>query len=764
MCGCGVGRTKPIPTLEPIVPALGTMQPTTGSATGVNLFKNGDFEEGVLAPWLPSVSSPARGSLEVRNGKFCAQIETAGSNTYDILLRQRPLAVRRHHEYVLRLTAQSTVAAKIRPQIALVGSPTHELWSALVDVGPREQSLLARIKITDPINVDAEFVVHLGGALQGNAPVTICLDNLVLEDPEQASPVAQDSLPRIRVNQLGYVPGLSKVAAVKSTSATPLEWILIDSVGSRLASGRTRVFGEDKDAGELVHQIDFSNYRQPGHSLKLRVDKGESDPFEIERDIYKRLKYDAFGFFYQQRSGIDIAMPYARDAKWAHPAGHMSDKKVSCASNAPCNYTLDVSGGWYDAGDHGKYVVNGGIAVWTLLNLYERTNALGTSIRDFADGKFSIPENANHLPDLLDEVRWELDFLMKMQVPEQQALSGMAHHKIHSERWTPIPTAPQSDTVPRFLKAPSTAATLNLAAVAAQCARIFREVDQAFATRCLASAERAWEAAELHPKVYASGDDREGGGPYGDTDVTDERYWAAAELFVTTAKPQFFRAIRQSPYYLRMPTQAGGGLASFAWANVAGCGTVTLAVVPSKAPPADIELARKNIVSAAKRYLDADSRSGYRVPFAATGGRYPWGSNSFVLNNGLVLALAFDFTRQANFLEGAADAMDYVLGRNPMARSYVSSIGVRALQNPHHRFWAHQSDASFPPPPPGVVAGGPNSGVEDPAAKAAGLGGCAPQKCYCDDIESWSTNEVAINWNAPLAWLASFLDEKANER
>ncbi len=107
-------------------------------------------------------------------------------------------------------------------------------------------------------------------------------------------------------------------------------------------------------------------------------------------------------------------MPFAGSDKWTHPAGHVLDKNATCAPGANCGYTLDVAGGWYDAGDHGKYVVNAGITVWTLLNWYERTRVFGSSIDDFGDGKFQIPENANRIPDLLDEVRWELEFLMKM--------------------------------------------------------------------------------------------------------------------------------------------------------------------------------------------------------------------------------------------------------------------------------------------------------------------------------------------------------------
>ena len=109
----------------------------------------------------------------------------------------------------------------------------------------------------------------------------------------------------------------------------------------------------------------------------------------------------------------------------------------------------------------------------------------------------------------------------------------------------------------------------------------------------------------------------------------------------------------------------------------------------------------------------------------------------------------------------AAEGMNYILGRNPLDKSYVTGYGERPLVNPHHRFWAHQANAAFPPPPPGVLSGGPNSGLQDPYVQAAGLAGCAPEKCFADNIEAWSANEVAINWNAPLAWVTAFLDEKA---
>src|SRR4029077_6601923 len=131
-----------------------------------------------------------------------------------------------------------------------------------------------------------------------------------------------------------------------------------------------------------------------------------SHAFDIRDDLYGKLKYDALAFYYQQRSGIPIEMPYAGNEQWVRPAGHIGvkpnygDTSVPCAAGSGCSYSLDVSGGWYDAGDQGKYVVNAGISVWTLLDWWERTRAFGSSAADFGDGKMNIPEAGNGVPDL----------------------------------------------------------------------------------------------------------------------------------------------------------------------------------------------------------------------------------------------------------------------------------------------------------------------------------------------------------------------------
>jgi endoglucanase len=761
--GCGgSGPDASSPAAQPVT-ATASMSVGDPGKHGENILKNGEFAEGTALPWTTNFDSPAAGKAELDNEELCFAVTAAGRNTYDVLLRQRPVTIKRHRAYTIKFKAHSTAPTRVRPNVAFVSPMLEEVWSSVVSVGPKPEIYSAPFKYTERVISDAELVLHFGGPLAAATPFTVCVDDVSIEDPDYIPPDAQAGppLPRIRVNQVGYLPRFDKRATLKDARPAPETWELLDASGKSVASGKTRVFGEDRDAGEFVHIIDFSSHRQPGTGYTLKAGDATSPPFAIEDSIYSELKKDALRFFYHQRSGIAIQMPYAGQEQWVHPAGHLSDKSVRCGEGTGCSYSLDVSGGWYDAGDHGKYVVNAGFAVWTLLDLYERKLLIARLPADVADSTLDIPESGNGTSDLLDEVRWEVEWMMKMQVPEGQKLAGMVHHKVHDVDWTAIPVAPHEDSMERALRPPSTAATLNLAAVGAQCARVWRTVDPAFAQKCLGSAERAYRAALAHPSMFARGDDIQGGGSYADSDVSDERYWAETELFITTGQPQYLEAARRSPHFLKVPHTAGGGNCSMSWNNTAALGTLSLAVVPSKLPRNDLALARRALLGAADEYVADSHKRGYRVPLESMAGRYPWGSNSLVLNNGMILGLAYDLSKKPSYLIGVVDVMDYLLGRNPLSKSYVSGYGTNPLVNPHHRFFARQLSDQYPPPPPGIVSGGPNSSLDDEAAKRAGLGGCAAQQCYYDNIQSYSTNEVAINWNAPLAWVAAYLDEKA---
>ena len=553
-----------------------------------------------------------------------------------------------------------------------------------------------------------------------------------------------------------------KSAIVKTTEQEPLDWLLVDERNNIVASGKTRPYGEDKAAGELDQLIDFSAFKAPGKGYKIKIGKDQSPPFDIGKDLYKKLKYDALAFFYHQRSGIEIAMPYAGGAQWTRPAGHVGDKSVACAPEAKCSYSLDVSGGWYDAGDHGKYVVNGGISVWTLQNEYERARYLGKNGDELGDGKLSIPEGKNGAPDLLDEARWEIEWMMRMQVPAGQPLAGMAHQQDPRRELVADPDAARSgshqalaaprqhrgDAQPRRQRRPGGPPVEDVR------------------PRLLQARPRRRRARLRRGEEEPCGDRRgrgQGRRRLRRLHLRRRAYWAAAELYITTGKPEYKQELEASPHHKTITTSAGGGSASMSWDQVATLGKISLAVAPNGLGKAAIDDQRKQIVSAADTYLGFSRKRAYRVPLASET-RYPWGSNSFILNDMVVMGLAFDFTKDPKYVSGVIDGMDYLLGKNPKVQSYVSGYGSRPLQNPHHRFWAHQKDPKLPSVPPGVVSGGPNSGVEDPYARSVGLAGCAPQQCYVDNIESWSTNEIALNWNAPLAWAAAFLDDVAHRR
>ncbi|MFJ8625015.1 glycoside hydrolase family 9 protein [Kitasatospora sp. NPDC093550] len=558
----------------------------------------------------------------------------------------------------------------------------------------------------------------------------------------------------VRVNQLGYLPDGPKRATVVSSATAPLPWQLRGPSGAQVAAGTTTVVGADRASGQSTHLVDFGAYTGTGTGFTLVVDGSASHPFDISTTLYDGLRADSMSFFYQQRSGIAIDAALAGSA-YARPAGHLGvapnkgDTSVPCQTGV-CDYRADVRGGWYDAGDQGKYVVNGGIATWELVNSFERARRSGDAAV-LGDSTLRVPERGNGVPDRLDEARWELEFLLRMQVPEGRPMAGMAFHKVHDAQWTGLPTRPELDDQQRELHPPSTAATLNLAATAAQCARVYAPYDAAFAARCLDAARRAWTAARAHPNVLATAADNTGGGAYEDADVSDEFYWAAAELLATTGESQYRDAVTSSPHHTK-PVDA------FWWGGTATLGRITLATVPGVALPAeDVSRLRGLLTSAADGYLSTMADQGYAVPIPADG--YVWGSNSAVADNAMVMAVAYDLTGAVRYRTGALETMDYLLGRNALDRSYVSGYGERASENQHHRFWAHQNDASLPHPPAGSFAGGPDAALEDPVAKER-LAGCAPAACYVDDIGSYSTNEVAINWNASLAWLAAFAAER----
>jgi endoglucanase len=750
------------PPPPPTVPAT---PPAAEPPRRGDLLKRSHFADGRSLPWMPLYIEPARGDVAVKNGAICLEVASAGKAPWDVQLRHREMTIRKGHSYTIAFKAWASAATQMRAKVGMSGAPYREYYAYEgIDIGPTPVRVEQTFTADDADDPTAEMAFHLGGDLTAAVPLTVCFDDLHLVDPQYVAPPPRPApaVPLVRVNQLGFFASGPKRATWLTNVASPLPFELVDAAGRVLFRGRTQPAPRDASSGDALQHLDFSGYRGTGRRLRLRVaapgGAAESDPFDVvERGALAPLARAALRYFYQNRSGIALAQPFTEGAAWERAAGHPTDSEVPCAADAGCDYTLDVSGGWYDAGDYGKYVVNGGLSVWLLLNMWELAHAgkNEVALAGLGDGALNIPESGNQQSDLLDEARWEIEWMLKMQVPEGKPRAGMAHHKIHDEAWTSLAVMPLlTPAVKRALRPVSTAATLNLAAVAAQAARVFAPTDASFARRCRRAAERAWRAAEAEPARLVRPSDRNGGGAYDDEDVSDERYWAAAELFVTTGDARYRSALDASPFKARITHRTMGVPSTVSWQATDALGAISL-LLGAKVPAEMKESRRRLILDAAEAYARAGSAAGFGQPLSGTA--YPWGSNAVIVDNGIVLAYAHWLTGERRFLDGAVGALDYVLGRNALGQSYVSGFGARPLEQPHHRFWSHALDPRFPGPPPGALAGGPNTALEDPYARAA-LSGCIGQRCYVDNIEAPSLNEVAINWNAALAWLAAYVD------
>ncbi|GEK20769.1 glycoside hydrolase family 9 protein [Cellulomonas xylanilytica] len=580
------------------------------------------------------------------------------------------------------------------------------------------------------------------------------------------------AVPRVRVNQVGYLTDGPKAATLVTGATAPVRWRLLrDAVV--VAEGESQPRGHDPSAGLDVHVVAFDDVRVEGVGFVLEADGATSDPFAVGPALYDDLRTDSLVVFYGQRSGVAIdeallGPGYGRAAGHVDVAPNGGDGAVPClpAGHATTadgvdlyegwtgGYALDVTGGWYDAGDQGKYVVNGGIAVAQLLGLYERAVRAGTADA-LGDGSLRVPERGNGVPDVLDEVRWELDWMLRMRVPAGERYAGLAHHKVSDERWVPLPMLPADDPQPRFLHRPSTAATLNLAAVAAHGARLFTEHDDQYAALLRTVALDAYDAAHEYPVLLAPDTNtlaNAGSGPYDDTDVDDDRLWAATELYLTTGDERFAADLRANRYHVTGDTPAFRP-EGFDWNHVAAWSRLQLATVASALPERDA--VRASVVQAADALVAQQATQPFGHPYVPSTGRYDWGSNGLLLNNVAVLAAAHEITGDASYRDAVLGGVDYLFGRNALGVSYVTGYGTRDVRNQHSRWYAHQLDPSLPHPPRGTLSGGPNSDCPDPVSAA--LAGSPAQCCFVDDIGAYGVNEMTINWNSALAWVAAYL-------
>ncbi len=560
--------------------------------------------------------------------------------------------------------------------------------------------------------------------------------------------------PAVRVDQLGCLPGRPVRATLIHPAPQPLTASLLDRTGRTVGAAWSRPWPErpDPTSGLVVHVVDLPGPTVTGGEFRVRVGDSTSHPFTIGEGLHQPLARDALHVLTLLRSGC--AVSEGAHPGYGRPAGHLGvapntgDTAVPAWSGPDadrlypgwrCEGRFDVSGGWYDAGDYGKYATSAGIALWQLLGVLDLPPAPGTS----------------HAA-VRAECRWALDWLVRMQVPGPDPLKGTVFHRVHGTTWSPIPGWAHQDPTERVLHRPSTAATLHLAAAAAKGARLFAAEDPPYAAHLLRVARRAWDAAKRHPNLLAPDDHaRHGGGPYADADPSDDEYLAAAELWLTTREPAYQAAVTASPWHrddVLGPTLTD--LDGFDADRVAVPARLDLALLGAALP--DHHRVVEGVLALADRLLHLQALQPWGQPYAPAAG-WAWGSNGRVLNNLVVLVVAHRLSGDDRFFQAVLDGLGHLLGRNALGQSYVVGYGTDTSRQLRSRQFGYPMDPEMPPAPPGAVAGGPNSQPSPDFPYDSRLAGLPPQLRYLDEPTSEVTNDLCIRWNAPLVFIAHHL-------
>lgn len=549
----------------------------------------------------------------------------------------------------------------------------------------------------------------------------------------------------IRLNQLGYYSRCPKVALV--ADAGTAKFFLRDTRDGKVAYTGTlnqqELSGGSRQGMSLA---DFSSFTRPGRYELSIPETGTSYPFSIGAGVYKELASASVKAFYYQRVSEPLSASHA--GKWARAAGHPDTSVLihpSAASEGRAAGSRIFSpGGWYDAGDYNKYIVNSGITMGTLLSLCE-------DFPDYVSGlDLNIPESNNRVPDILDEVLCNLRWMLTMQDPSD----GGVYHKLTNAEFDGM-VMPGITKADRYVVQKGTAATLDFAAVTAQAARVLRKYGKelpGLSDSCLKASVRAWGWARTKPALLYDQERNNtlykpavNTGGYGDRDLSDEWIWAAAELAVTTGDDAYCRAVNFFPDE-KMPLPS--------WGNVRLLAYYTLLRSRAKLSPAiqvRIPDLKVRLLKFADQLLAAARTSPFKTPMGGTDHDFIWGSNAVAANQGIALIQAYLGTGAKKYLDAAAANLDYLLGRNGTGYSFITGYGSKTPMHPHHRPSAADGVEE---PVPGLLVGGPNPGQQDRVPLPSAI----PSEAYADDERSYATNEIAINWNAPLAYLVNALE------
>lgn len=538
----------------------------------------------------------------------------------------------------------------------------------------------------------------------------------------------------VKLNQVGFLPESMKLAVTPNTTATSFS-VIKAGTGTEVFNGQLGPGAIWDASDESIRLADFSSVKTPG-DYQIRIEGlADSPVFTVAADAYVSLLAASIKAFYFNRSSAELLSEHA--GKFARPMGHPDTQVLihpSAASVArPAGTIVSSPKGWYDAGDYNKYIVNSGISTYTLLAAYEHFPAL------FNNQNLVIPESGNSLPDLLDETLWNLEWMLTMQDPQD----GGVYHKLTNKNFDGT-VMPHQATNGRYLVQKTTAATLDFAAVMATASRVFARYEQqlpGMSTKMLMAAESAWAWANANPAIAYQQPSDVATGEYGDRTFTDEFAWAAAELYITTQNDVYYSALKPAETMNTVPS----------WGDVRGLAWVSLAQHRNQlTPAADQNLIDTRIESLAASLYATWSASPYKVSMQK--GNFVWGSNSVALNQALMLIQAYRLNGKREYLDAAQSQLDYVLGRNATDSSFVTGFGQKSTLHPHHR--PSEADG-IAEPIPGFIAGGPQPGQQDKNDCPVSYPSAIAAKSYLDHYCSYASNEIAINWNAPLVYVVA---------
>jgi endoglucanase len=577
----------------------------------------------------------------------------------------------------------------------------------------------------------------------------------------QAAPPASSTsavLDGVFFNQLGFQPRRAKLATLATRSGSgnveKSFRVRADGTGEVVFEGKLSPAAADEASGDAVRQADFSAIKTPG-MYRLEVDGALSDRFPVRDDVYANALRLTMRAFYGQRCGcrVDLGNGYKHGQCHIKGAYHPSSGK---------NGEAPSHGGWHDAGDYGRYVVNSGITCGTLLWAWEM---YPEALRGLA---LDLPESGKKTPDYLAEIRWNLEWMLSLQDAD-----GGVFHKQTSDHFCAFLMPEQDELTSDIIgtgEAPykSTCATADLAAVMAIAARCYKPFDARFSQRCLHAARHAWSWAVAHPDVTFANPPGVSTGDYGDKSCADELLWASAELWRTTGEPAF-----EHPFLAELPTALPAhrhdepsraadpdemAIEAPSWSDLRSMACWAYCMSEHEGST--------NAAALKQRIREATLRSAdHLVAHSQTNGygntmerhNYIWGSNSVAANQSLLLLLADRISSTNKYAETALSNLHYLVGRNCLGVSWVTQVGTRPFMHPHHRPSAADG---IEKPWPGLLSGGPNAHGGDVVADA--LPARPPMRMWVDDQRAYSVNEVAINWNAPLVFLLAAANSRTS--